>query len=307
MKHGPSITEVMICWTPRHDALSSNHPKTYGRAGLFDWPDKNRESKIHPMSCGACDIVVRKATPEERSQFVMSVALGMIHRDGLDAAEVHRALWPLIEYRRGLPPDTPSPPGIDDYGSHAAAPRYSGVALRGCAAVFRRLNAKTNPLTQNRHCVSIQKLTTFFLVWDGPAAAYLRRVGGPPGGRPDPASRATRERGRERGGGRSLFAASGGSPGWSTRSSVSRYARAGKGTRGAAGNTACYTAQHSRSRLHSVEHKLLILSGFISLGSTAFRSVDAMLCVWSPPRETNAAQRSAAFVKAIHESENLTW
>jgi hypothetical protein len=54
---------------------------------------------------------IHDMTAEQRSYFVMSVALGMIHRDGVSAEEVHRALWPLDEYRLALPADTPSPPG----------------------------------------------------------------------------------------------------------------------------------------------------------------------------------------------------
>lgn len=44
-----------------------------------------------------------------RQHLAMSIALGMILRDGLDAAEVHRAMWQIEDYRNGVPRDTPPP------------------------------------------------------------------------------------------------------------------------------------------------------------------------------------------------------
>jgi hypothetical protein len=87
------LCETMICWNPR------------GAVALVPWPDYARRSARFRMTSGACYHHVHDFTTVERQHFVLSVALGMIVRDGVTAAEVHRALWPLDEYRDSLPRD----------------------------------------------------------------------------------------------------------------------------------------------------------------------------------------------------------
>ena len=98
-------TDSMICWTPV-DACDN---PTRGRMALVPWPDTAGRSDEFAFTALACDAAVHSMRPIERRHFVMSNALAAIIADGLDPAEVHRALWPLDEYRDALPTDTPPP------------------------------------------------------------------------------------------------------------------------------------------------------------------------------------------------------
>jgi hypothetical protein len=103
-----SIRQVMICWTGRFPFERDN--PTFGQVALVPWPDHpGGPSDAFQSTSGACDLHIHKLKRAERQHFVMSTALGMIVNYGVDPAVVHRALWPLKEYRDALPPDTTPP------------------------------------------------------------------------------------------------------------------------------------------------------------------------------------------------------
>jgi hypothetical protein len=100
-----SIKDVIIEWTPWHYMWKRRELR--GRARLVAYP--TQQKKDHSHDCGGCD----------HRTFVLSTALGMILRDRIHPDEVHRALWPIKEYREALCPDTAAPKGDDRYGAVA--------------------------------------------------------------------------------------------------------------------------------------------------------------------------------------------
>lgn len=56
-----------------------------------------------------CWICLDKKTFEQRKTIIFIEAYHLIVADGCDPAAVHRALWPLAEYRDGLAEDFPEP------------------------------------------------------------------------------------------------------------------------------------------------------------------------------------------------------
>ena len=101
-----SITEVMICWS---GTTYCYNKATRGLIALIPWPDRCRRSGVFDCSTGACELRVHELTRVQRQHFVLSTALGLIVDYGIDPELVHRALWPLKEYRDGLPPDSRPP------------------------------------------------------------------------------------------------------------------------------------------------------------------------------------------------------
>lgn len=133
------LKHTIICWTPSGGdwALPSNYlykNATVGRTALVPFPDRTGASDTYAMTSGACFISVREMRQNARQQFVLSTALGMILRDGLTPAEVHRALWPIDEYRDALPPDTPSPERLES----ELEDEQRLQARRAKAALYRR-------------------------------------------------------------------------------------------------------------------------------------------------------------------------
>ena len=102
-----SILKVMICWT---SPCRAHRRDRVGMVELVPWPD-HPGGRSHQLvsAAGACDARVRKLNARQREYYVMSTALGLIMRDGMDPKVVHAALWPLKEYRDGLPSDTTPP------------------------------------------------------------------------------------------------------------------------------------------------------------------------------------------------------
>jgi hypothetical protein len=100
----PSIKTHMLCWTPAGDTI---YPETAGRATLLPHPDRTGATRKWAYTDGACTFNVSKLTGVKLRTFMMSTALGMILRDGLDPKEVHRvlSLLPATEYRDALPED----------------------------------------------------------------------------------------------------------------------------------------------------------------------------------------------------------
>lgn len=114
-EQGPSIRETMIAWTPADET----DRETCGQIALIPWPDSRDKSGAYSMTTGACEFRVQRFAPTQAGLYVLSNALAIIIADGLDPAGVHRALWPLREYRGALPADTPAPEGVRDYGAYA--------------------------------------------------------------------------------------------------------------------------------------------------------------------------------------------
>jgi hypothetical protein len=100
-----SIRDHMITWTP---ADWQDDP-TRGGARVVKHPDTSGRGSRYKYSAGACWGEVREWNKKDRTILVLSDALAMILRDGLDPAEVHRALWVLEGYRFGLPDDVAPP------------------------------------------------------------------------------------------------------------------------------------------------------------------------------------------------------
>jgi len=100
-----SITEAMICWSPR-DGLVRDR-STIGKVALFHLLD--RRGDVYECAIGACNTKVRTFSRQQREYFVLSTAWRLVLDYHLDPAEVHRALWPLDEYRAALPADCPAP------------------------------------------------------------------------------------------------------------------------------------------------------------------------------------------------------
>lgn len=97
-----SIRHWMICWT---SPVGRRREETAGQAALIAWPDTRGASDRYGYTSGACESRVHEMNRLQRQHYVLSTALGMILRDGLEPSVVHRALWPLSEYRDGLPSD----------------------------------------------------------------------------------------------------------------------------------------------------------------------------------------------------------
>ncbi len=102
-----TIRNVMICWTGTHECLADM--PTAGKVALIPWPDRARRSDAYFSASGACDLEVQSFTRLERQHYVLSTALRLVMTEGIAPAEVHRALWPLKEYRDGMPVDTAPP------------------------------------------------------------------------------------------------------------------------------------------------------------------------------------------------------
>jgi hypothetical protein len=114
-----SIRKVMIAYIPP-SALKYDHA-CVPRIWLIRWPERGRRAtRRFARTTGACVRAVHKMKPIERRHFVMSLALGLIVREGFAQADVHRALWPIKEYRDGLPRDTPAPAVDTRFGGRFA-------------------------------------------------------------------------------------------------------------------------------------------------------------------------------------------
>ena len=108
----PNAKTHMLCWRP-HTA----------DAMLVPWPDRLHASRGY-YAVLACMAEVQRANFEKRKALVFIEAMHAIIRDGVDPAAVHRALWPLDEYRAGLSPDVPAPGSI---AGHRSAPAGVGA------------------------------------------------------------------------------------------------------------------------------------------------------------------------------------
>ncbi len=111
---GISILEVMICWTADN-----------GHIALVEWPDEKRKSDRYSCTTGACESRIHRYSKIELQHFVLSTAMGILLEEGMSTAEVHRTLWPLIEYRDALPPDVKAPEDNHKYGD-VADPFFNG-------------------------------------------------------------------------------------------------------------------------------------------------------------------------------------
>ncbi len=94
----------MLVWNPARGGQR-------GEADLVPWPDATRQSMGFSHSWGACDLVVQLADPDRRRFMLACQLLTMILRDGVDRHSIHRACWPLQEYRDCLPHDVHGPDG----------------------------------------------------------------------------------------------------------------------------------------------------------------------------------------------------
>jgi len=91
----------MLCWNPHTDQVA-----------LVPWPDRvgaSRSPIRYRCTTLACFIDFHRMNFEQRKAKVMIEAYHLIVADGCDPAAVHRALWPLEEYRDSLAPDFPEP------------------------------------------------------------------------------------------------------------------------------------------------------------------------------------------------------
>lgn len=104
-----SIKDYMICWTGNFECNADN--PTRGRVALVKWPDTNHvQSGQLQSSTGACLARIQECkNKKDLEYFVMSEALSLIISYRIDPVEVHRALWPLVEYRNALPVGTNPP------------------------------------------------------------------------------------------------------------------------------------------------------------------------------------------------------
>jgi hypothetical protein len=93
-----SAKDHMLCSDPHSSRVALvQHPDISDRQGRLLW------------STFACNSAVHKMTPEQLKTMVFIEAYHLIVADGCDPAAVHRALWPLKEYRAGLSEDFPEP------------------------------------------------------------------------------------------------------------------------------------------------------------------------------------------------------
>jgi hypothetical protein len=105
-----SVKEAVICWMP--DTYIYEGDSMRGKAAVF--PLSTGCYKPYSHTSGGVYTKVGKFTDEQCAFFVMSVALGMIFRDGLAPEVVHRALWNLKEYRDAIPEDVPNPTDYEE-------------------------------------------------------------------------------------------------------------------------------------------------------------------------------------------------
>jgi hypothetical protein len=111
VRHRCSIREVMICWTPPGERFAGlDNPR--GNVGLVKWPASDNGDRHWQCTAGACDLRIHDYSDERRGFFVMSVALGLIVNYDIDPQVVHKALWPIDEYRFSLPEDSTAPRGV---------------------------------------------------------------------------------------------------------------------------------------------------------------------------------------------------
>jgi hypothetical protein len=94
----------MLAWNPARDAQR-------GEAALFPWPDSDRRSRAFSCGWGACNKEVRDADFEQRRFRLACQLVTMMVSDGVDPQSIHRACWPLQEYRDCLPHDARGPDG----------------------------------------------------------------------------------------------------------------------------------------------------------------------------------------------------
>jgi hypothetical protein len=94
----PNALTHMLCWN-----------QNSAEVALVPWPDYARASDRYDCTGLACNKDVQRATFEQRKTIVFIEAWHLVIGDGVDPAAVHRALWPLDEYRAGLAADVPTP------------------------------------------------------------------------------------------------------------------------------------------------------------------------------------------------------
>src|SRR4030095_11632150 len=93
-----STKDYMLCWDPHTDRVALlRHPWRGGRPFPYRCDALASNSAVHRM------------TFQQRKALVFIEAYHLIVADGCDPAAVHRALWPLEEYRAGLAEDFPEP------------------------------------------------------------------------------------------------------------------------------------------------------------------------------------------------------
>lgn len=92
----PSVADYTLAWTPGTDKVA-----------LFPHPGPVPNEYV--CTGLAAYMSIKKATPAQRKAAVFIEAYHLIVADGCDPAAVHRALWPLREYRDGLAEDFPAP------------------------------------------------------------------------------------------------------------------------------------------------------------------------------------------------------
>ena len=104
---GVDLTNTMLLWTPdRSPWLDKPHR---GQIVLVAWPPAARTNPAIPLSWGACDAEVCRGNLAERRLQLTSVLLQLMLRDNLAVRAIHRACWPLDEYRDLLNEDVPMP------------------------------------------------------------------------------------------------------------------------------------------------------------------------------------------------------
>lgn len=115
-----SAMNYMLCWNP-HSA----------EVALVKHPDVTGASDRYRCTTLADWVTWRKLSRAERTQVIVCEALHLIIRDGCDPAAVHRALWPLEEYRSALASDVAAPKGLRDRRRAGQAVLFAPWQLRG--------------------------------------------------------------------------------------------------------------------------------------------------------------------------------
>jgi hypothetical protein len=122
-EHPWSITRWMVGWTPHQSSVlyhdSEDSRNTAGTGILVRCPDYAQRTRGYDCTFGGCESRWRDMTSVQRSCAILSTANQMMVGYRLAPEVVHALLWPLIEYRRGLPYDMACPPGDLRFGKYA--------------------------------------------------------------------------------------------------------------------------------------------------------------------------------------------